>query len=183
MLFCKLCPLNLSGSSLPSIHAAKPISTSLLPLTEPPSQTQPLLPLSEPILNSLFSPWLNPLNPLFSPWCAPTFLWVWVRGSAFVDHRRDWGWDRGGVFWLGLRTRWMGGDWGGLLWLRHGSLGLMGFACRGRCGSWVCGFCSPLYPPPSSLPLTVRLLSLKFSLVVVVVVVVVVFFFVFIFLF
>ena len=47
-------------------------------------------------------------------------------------------------------------------------LGLMGFACR---GSWVCGFCSPLYPSPSSLPLTMRLLSLKFSLVFVVVVV------------
>ena len=48
------------------------------------------------------------------------------------------------------------------------SLGLMGFACR---GSWDCGFCSPLYPPPPSLPLTLRLLSLKFSLVFVVVVV------------
>ena len=44
-------------------------------------------------------------------------------------------------------------------------LGLMGFVCRGRRGSWVCGFCSLLYPPPPSLPLTVRLLSLKFSLV------------------
>ena len=42
-------------------------------------------------------------------------------------------------------------------------LGLMGFACCGRHGSWVCGFCSLLYPP--SLPLMVRLLSLKFSLV------------------
>ena len=50
-------------------------------------------------------------------------------------------------------------------------LGLMGFACRGRRGSWVCGFCSPLYPRPPSLPLMVRLLSLKFSLVFVVVVV------------
>ena len=38
-------------------------------------------------------------------------------------------------------------------------LGLMGFVCR---GSWVCLFCSPLYPPPPSLPLMVRLLSLKF---------------------
>ena len=52
----------------------------------------------------------------------------------------------------------------------------MGFACHGRRGSWVCGFCSPLYPPPPSLPLTVRLLSLKFSLVFVVVVVVFFFF-------
>ena len=42
-------------------------------------------------------------------------------------------------------------------------LGLMGFACCGRHGSWVCGFCSLLYPP--SLPLMVRLLFLKFSLV------------------
>ena len=52
----------------------------------------------------------------------------------------------------------------------------MGFS---YCGSWVCGFCSPLYPPPPSLPLTLRLLSLKFSLVfvVIIVVVVVVFFF------
>ena len=50
-------------------------------------------------------------------------------------------------------------------------LGLMGFACHGRCGSWVCGFCSLLYPLPPSLPLMVRLLSLKFSLVFVVVVV------------
>ena len=57
------------------------------------------------------------------------------------------------------------------MWLRRGSLGLMGFACHGRCRSWVCGFCSPLYPPPPSLPLTVRLLSLKFSLVFIVVVV------------
>ena len=58
-------------------------------------------------------------------------------------------------------------------------LGLMGFACR---GSWVCGFCSPLYPLPLSLPLTVKLLSLKFSLVFVVVVVVVFFFFFFLWL-
>ena len=50
-------------------------------------------------------------------------------------------------------------------------LGLMGFACRGHRGSWVCGCCSLLYPPPPSLPLTMRLLSLKFSLVFVVVVV------------
>ena len=42
-------------------------------------------------------------------------------------------------------------------------LGLMGFACCSCHGSWVCGFCSLLYPP--SLPLMVRLLSLKFSLV------------------
>ena len=56
-------------------------------------------------------------------------------------------------------------------------LGLMGFACHGRRGSWVCGFCSLLYPLPPSLPLMVRLLSLKFSLVFVVVVVVVFFFF------
>ena len=81
----------------------------------------------------------------------------------------------GGGFWLGLRSglwvlvrvenkvsRW---------WLRWVAvveawvLGLMGFAYRGRRGSWVCGFCSPLYPLPPSLPLTVRLLSLKFSLV------------------
>ena len=48
-------------------------------------------------------------------------------------------------------------------------LDLMGFACRGRRGSWVCRFCFPLYPLPPSLPLTVRLLSLKFSLVFVVV--------------
>ena len=41
-------------------------------------------------------------------------------------------------------------------------LDLMGFACR---GSWVCGFCLLLYPQPPSLPLTIRLLSLKFSLV------------------
>ena len=40
-------------------------------------------------------------------------------------------------------------------------LDLMGFACH---GSWVCGFCLPLYPPPPSLPLMMRLLSLKFSL-------------------
>ena len=53
-------------------------------------------------------------------------------------------------------------------------LGLMGFACCGCHGSWVCGFCSLLYPP--SLPLMVRLLSLKFSLVFVVVVVVFFFF-------
>ena len=51
-------------------------------------------------------------------------------------------------------------------------LDLMGFACRGCCESWVCGFCLPLYPLPPFLPLTVRLLSLKFSLVFVVVVVV-----------
>ena len=57
--------------------------------------------------------------------------------------------------------------------------GLMSFAYCGRHGSWVCGFCSLHYPPPPSLPLTVRLLSLKFSLVFVVVVVVVVFFFFF----
>ena len=50
-------------------------------------------------------------------------------------------------------------------------LGLIGFACHGHYGSYVCGFCSPLYPPPPSLPLTVKLLSLKFSLVFVVVVV------------
>ena len=62
-------------------------------------------------------------------------------------------------------------------------LGLMGFACHGRCGSWVCGFCSLLYPLPPSLPLMVRLLSLKFSLVFVVVVVVVVVFFFFFFFF
>ena len=49
------------------------------------------------------------------------------------------------------------------------SLGLMGFVCRDHCGSWVCGFCSLLYPRPPSLPLIVRLLSLKFSLVFVVV--------------
>ena len=55
----------------------------------------------------------------------------------------------------------------------------MGFACRGRHGSWVCGYCSLLYPPPPSLPLPMRLLSLKFSLVFVVVVVVVFFFFFF----
>ena len=48
-------------------------------------------------------------------------------------------------------------------------LDLMGFACRGRCESWVCGFCLPLYPLPPFLPLTMRLLSLKFSLVFVVV--------------
>ena len=42
-------------------------------------------------------------------------------------------------------------------------LGLMGFACYGHHGSWVCGFCSLLYPP--SRPLMVRLLFLKFSLV------------------
>ena len=48
-------------------------------------------------------------------------------------------------------------------------LDLMGFACRGRRASWVCRFCLPLYPLPPSLPLTVRLLSLKFSLVFVVV--------------
>ena len=41
-------------------------------------------------------------------------------------------------------------------------LDLLGFAC---CGTWDCGFCLPLYPPPPSLPLTVKLLSLKFSLV------------------
>ena len=48
--------LNPSRSSLPSIHAAKPISASLLPLIEP-------IP-----------------NPRFSPWCAPAILWVsgWV---------------------------------------------------------------------------------------------------------
>ena len=55
----------------------------------------------------------------------------------------------------------------------------MGFVCRDHCGSWVCGFCSLLYPRPPSLPLTVRLLSLKFSLVFVVIIVVVVFFFLF----
>ena len=57
------------------------------------------------------------------------------------------------------------------------SLGLMGFVCRDHCGSWVCGFCSLLYSRPPSLPLIVRLLSLKFSLVFVVIIVVVVFFF------
>ena len=97
--------LNPSRSSLPSTHATKPTSASLLLLTEPPSQTQPLLPPSEPIP-----------KPLFSPWCAPTILWVWVYGSEFMGP-------------------WVGGDWGGLLWLRRGSLGLMGFACRGRRGS------------------------------------------------
>ena len=56
-------------------------------------------------------------------------------------------------------------------------LDLIGFACRGRCESWVCGFCLPLYPLPPFLPLTLRLLSLKFSLVFVVVVVVCFFFF------
>ena len=48
------------------------------------------------------------------------------------------------------------------------SLGLMGFS---YCGSWVCGFCSPLYPPLPSPPLTVRVLSINFNLVFVVVVV------------
>ena len=33
-------------------------------------------------------------------------LKVWVHGFAFVDHRRDRGWDRGGGFWLGLRSGW-----------------------------------------------------------------------------
>ena len=60
-------------------------------------------------------------------------------------------------------------------------LDLIGFACRGRCESWVCGFCLPFYPLPPFLPLTVRLLSLKFCLVFVVVVVVCLFFFVFFF--
>ena len=41
--FFPLLSLNPSCSSLPSTHAAKPISTSLLPLTKPPSQTQSLL--------------------------------------------------------------------------------------------------------------------------------------------
>ena len=39
----------------------------------------------------------------------------------------------------------------------------MGFVCHDHCGSWVCGFCSLLYSRPPSLPLIVRLLSLKFS--------------------
>ena len=60
-------------------------------------------------------------------------------------------------------------------------LDLMGFACRGRRGSWVCGFCLPFYPLPPSLPFMVRLLSLKFSLVFVVVVVVVWLFIIFFF--
>ena len=63
------------------------------------------------------------------------------------------------------------------------SLGLMGFVCRDHCGSWVCGFCSLLYLRLPSLPLTVRLLSLKFSLVFVVIIVVVVVFFLFFFFF
>ena len=60
-------------------------------------------------------------------------------------------------------------------------LDLMGFACRGCCESWVCGVCLPLYPLPPFLPPTVRLLSLKFSLVFVVVVVVVWLFIIFFF--
>ena len=45
--------LNPSHTSLPSTHAAKPISASLLPLTEPTitNITSTLLPLSEPITN------------------------------------------------------------------------------------------------------------------------------------
>ena len=60
---------------------------------------------------------------------------VWVHGSRIVGLRSwiidmtrveirvvhfGWGWNQGGAFWLGLRMRWVGGDWGGLLWLRRG---------------------------------------------------------------
>ena len=64
--------------------------------------------------------------------------WHRFRVVGFV-----WGLDRGGGFWLGLRTRWVGGDWGELLWLRRGSwiwwvllavaavsLGFVGFVCH-----------------------------------------------------
>ena len=105
-------------------------------------------------------------------WCALAILWVWVCGFEFMGLGL-WVCVRGSSMWPGLRLGWwvlvgfenkVGGWW--LRWVAVAEawvLGLMGFACCGCHGSWVCGFCSLLYPP--SLPLMVRLLSLKFSLV------------------
>ena len=104
--------------------------------------------------------------------CSDAFVglssWVWDCGSRFMG-LSSWVCVRGSSAWPGLRSGWwvlvgvenkVDGWW--LRWVAVAEawvLGLMGFACR---GSWVCEFCLPLYPPLPSLPLTLRLLPLKF---------------------
>ena len=49
--------------------------------------------------------------------CGCNVLWV----STVLNDGFGWGSDRGGGFWLGLRTRCVGSGGGGLLWLRRES--------------------------------------------------------------
>ena len=74
--------------------------------------------------------------------CGYNVWWV----SVVLGNSFGWDWDQGGGFWLGLK-------WGGWVVVEVGCCGWgMGL-----------GFDGFLYPSPPSLPLTVRLLFLKFS--------------------